>query len=220
MAIAEMIPEGALVADIGTDHGFLPVYLAKSGKAERAFACDIAQKPLNSAARTILKYGAARQVAPLLSNGLEKLEPNQVDCIVIAGMGGITISEIIENCRWARRYKFDWFLQPMTKAPQLRQYLCRNGFKISSEKAVMDKGRIYTVIAAKYIGQKFEPDDIFALTGMVSKTPGELQTAYINKTIQKLRKKQRGLALSADSGETDRIGAIIQSLEKITEGAG
>ncbi len=163
---AEFVPEGASLADIGTDHGYLPIFLLKVKKIESALACDINSEPLNSAKNNAEKYGV--KIKTILSNGFEKLQENDFNCAVIAGMGGELISEIIKSCSYIQSKTL--VLQAMSKVNKLREFLHKQGFEIKQEQTVLDKGKVYSVMLVRkgawinpcyYMG-KIKPDDTFA----------------------------------------------------------
>ncbi len=147
--IAELVPRGARLADVGTDHGYLPVWLLQEGRIEHAIASDINALPLAHARRTVEEYGVADQVELRLCAGLDAVAPDEADTVVIAGMGGETILAILDAAPWLRRDGMTLLLQPMTKAELLRRWLSENGYRIEFERLVRDKGTIYAVLTVK-----------------------------------------------------------------------
>ncbi|MCL2697754.1 MAG: class I SAM-dependent methyltransferase [Oscillospiraceae bacterium] len=145
-ACAALVRRGSSVADIGTDHALIPVFLWQSGWTD-IIASDIKQGPLESARRNAEKYGA--DVKLLLSNGFEKLPCR--DDIIIAGMGGETIAEILAGCVY-KDENTRFILQPMTRQDRLRRSLSEIGFGIVHETITYEHRRTYTVIYARYIG--------------------------------------------------------------------
>ena len=125
---ADFVRKGVKVADIGTDHAYLPVWLCKSSTAVQAVAADINPKPLQRGKETVVKYNAENMVQLRLSNGLENIQPDEADDIIIAGMGGELISGILNAAPWVKNSRYHFILQPMTKAEVLREYLYENGF--------------------------------------------------------------------------------------------
>ena len=125
--IAEAIGSACIVADIGTDHGLLPIALLLRGQAERAVACDIRQGPLDSARRNAERYGVSDKVELVLTDGFHGIEVYSPDAVVISGMGGELIARIISEAPYLRG-DVRLFLQPMTRAESLRRYLAQNGF--------------------------------------------------------------------------------------------
>lgn len=147
--IADCVRRGAKLADIGTDHGYLPVWLLQNGRIESAVASDINAAPLRHARRTAEEYGVAERIDLRLCAGLEGFTAQDADTIAVAGMGGETIIAILNAAPWLRQSNAVLLLQPMTKAELLRRWLTENGFYIASERLVRDKGTIYAVIEAK-----------------------------------------------------------------------
>ena len=150
--LSTLVPKGARVADIGCDHGHLPIYLIKEGISPFCIASDIKQKPLESAKANIQKLNC-QNIDTRLGAGLSTIKEDEVDCITIAGMGGEVISSILEDAPFVKNGKYTLVLQPMTSADALRRYLCENGFSIEREVACLDGGKIYTVIKARFSGE-------------------------------------------------------------------
>ena len=122
--IASLVPKGARLADIGTDHGYLPVYLLQEGTIGHAIASDINALPLAHARATAAEYGVTEKLDFRLCPGLAKLRPEECDTVAIAGMGGETILGILEAAPWTRDGAHTLILQPQTKADLLRRWLC------------------------------------------------------------------------------------------------
>lgn len=165
--VQTLVPQGARVADIGTDHGHLPISLIKQSISPKVIACDIREKPLLSAKENVEKSGTAH-IELRLGDGLDPVRPDEVDCIVIAGMGGEVIAGILDRADWVRDPRYTLLLQPMTSADVLRRFLCDNRFDIESERAVEDAGRLYTVIRAVYTGEEIPGDDLFYACGKLN----------------------------------------------------
>ena len=137
--IAEKISQNATVADIGTDHAYIPIYLVENHISSTIYACDINQGPLNTAKTQIEKHGYSKEITSKLGPGLEPIAGLGVDNIIIAGMGGILIKEIIQaNKETAFRAK-KLILQPMIAQEELRRYLVENGFQIIEKKRKLEK---------------------------------------------------------------------------------
>lgn len=144
--LADCVPRGTRLADVGTDHGYLPVWLLQNGRIASAIASDINAEPLEHARRTAAEYGVTLDLR--LCPGLDAVAPNEADTVAIAGMGGETIIAILQAATWDWRGK-TLLLQPMTKAELLRRYLTEHGFRIASERLVLDKGTIYPVLTVE-----------------------------------------------------------------------
>lgn len=144
--LADCVPQGTRLADVGTDHGYLPVWLLQNGRIASAIASDINAEPLEHARRSAAAYGVTLDLR--LCPGLDAVAPDEADTIAIAGMGGETIITILQTAAWDWRGK-TLLLQPMTKAELLRRWLTEHGFRIASERLVLDKGAIYPVLAVE-----------------------------------------------------------------------
>lgn len=177
---------GGRVADIGTDHAYLPIYLIKTNKASHVLACDVRQKPLDNAANNVRK-SKTPNIELRLCDGLSGVNPNEVDTVVIAGMGGEVISGILERCPWIKNDRYQLLLQPMTSADALRRFLCENGFEIADETATEDNGKLYTIISCRYLGTTVKYSDSFIFTGKLNKNR-ELDRRYIEKQLTRLNK--------------------------------
>ena len=144
-AVLDFVPEGGAVADIGTDHGYLPVYLLQKKYITSAIAADIGAEPLEHARRTARQYGVEEQLRFLRCDGLQGIDPKDVDTVVIAGMGGETIIHILSQAPWTKNGDTMLLLQPMTKQEELRRWLNENGYAQYAERLVRDKNYLYPV---------------------------------------------------------------------------
>ncbi len=212
-ACAEFVRNQSVLADIGTDHAYLPVSLILDGKIDFALACDINAKPLEKAKETALKYGVEKQVSFRLCDGLNDIKEDEFSDLAVAGMGGEMIAKILDNCPYIKNEKYNLILQPMSKANILRKYLCENGFEILQEKAVISNRKIYSVINARFSGEVRESDLLFEYLGALQNKSDENAIAYKKKIKKSLVKKAKGI-LSADS-ENEQAKLILETAEKI-----
>ncbi len=137
---------GTSIADIGTDHAYIPIELMRRGRIERAIACDIKPGPLEFAARNVKKYNLEEKIELRLGAGLEPLEPGEVEAVVIAGMGGEMIMKILaENLNKARSFS-ELILQPMNCQAELRVFLAENGFDILAEDLAVEGFKVYNLL--------------------------------------------------------------------------
>ena len=146
---ADFVRDGAKVADIGTDHAYLPVWLCRIGRCDTAIAADINPLPLERGIETINNSGLNNRIEARLSNGLEKISGDEADDIVIAGMGGELISQIIENWEFSKDRSKHFILQPMTKSEELMRWLFANGFSVIKRDCCTAANKCYTVVDPK-----------------------------------------------------------------------
>jgi len=144
--IADFIETDASVADIGSDHGLLPVYLAQQNPARRIIASDISAGSLGAAQRLASKHSVTGFITFIVAPGLEAVDESEVDTIVIAGVGGETIIGILESAPWTKQQGKRLILQPQTKQAELIHWLDDNGYFISNTCSVFDRGRTYNII--------------------------------------------------------------------------
>ncbi len=148
-ALANMVPQGVKLADIGTDHAYLPVYLVETGRISYAIAGDIAAGPCMAARTTVTQHGLTMQIQVRQGSGLAVLQAGEVDCVTIAGMGGSTIIEILSADMTLSKSLKRLILQPMAGAAGLRQWLVENGWKLVQEDLVDDEPHFYEIICAE-----------------------------------------------------------------------
>ena len=188
---AEMVREGSRLADIGTDHGYLPIELCLSGKIPSALACDINPLPLRSAEENIARFGLSKKIQTRLSDGLKEVAADEVDDIVIAGMGGELIRDILTAAPWVKDEEKRLVLQPMTHHEDLVKWLYENGFEITAQKAVLDEGKYYTVLSACYSGEPQACDLCTAVVGKLELSD-ENSRGFLNRSLHNLRNKSKG----------------------------
>lgn len=144
-ACCNYIPKGARVADVGTDHGYLGIWLLQQGIASSVIASDIVPGPLSSARQNAVRFGFADKMAFFLSDGVRDI-PRDFDVMVCAGMGGDTMISILSAAPWLKSRQYTLVLQCQTKTHLLRKYLCENGWQIREEAVVRDGKFLYTVM--------------------------------------------------------------------------
>jgi len=152
-ALIEYIEDGAAVADIGTDHGFLPVFLAQTGVARRIIASDISASSLEAALKSALKYGVTEKITFIVAPGLDGVAPMDIDTVVIAGIGGETMIDVLERAPWLKHKDIRLVLQPQSKIYSLFRFLYNNDYTILQTKTIYDKKRQYTIIIANWRSQ-------------------------------------------------------------------
>lgn len=140
--------KGAIIADIGTDHAYIPIYLIENNICKRVIAGDVCTGPVEIARSNINKHSLSDKIEVRLGSGLSILSKNEVDTIIIAGMGGQLISEII-NADIEIARSVNLILQPMNAQYELRKYLLSNGFTIYNEDIAIEGSKVYNVMSVK-----------------------------------------------------------------------
>lgn len=146
-AVADMVPECRCLADIGTDHAYVPIYLAENHKIKKALACDVAEGPLEKATANITKRGIQDRIHVRLSDGFSSVDPEEYDCGVIAGMGGILICRILDRAGVNNLVGHRFVIQPQSHAGTVRQKILRMGFAITDDRWVHDAGKYYQIMS-------------------------------------------------------------------------
>ena len=189
---ADFVRNGAKLADIGTDHAYLPVWLCRIGRCPCAIAADINPEPLKRGQSTIIESGMSGRIETRLSDGLKEIKPDEADDIVIAGMGGELIAKILSECSFATDSSKHFILQPMTKSEVLIAWLCENGFKILKQDCCVASGKCYTVILAEYSGEKHIADELYCYLGKLSPKSNETHLRFIEGHLNRLSKQAVG----------------------------
>lgn len=148
-AIAAEIAPGARLADVGTDHAHLPIFLVQQGQIAHAVASDLREGPLARARQNTALYRCQDRVTLRLGAGLAEVQPDECDTISIAGMGGETIIAILQDAAWTARGDHVLLLQPMTMTSALRQWLWRSGYDIERESLCQEEHRHYVVLRVR-----------------------------------------------------------------------
>lgn len=212
-AIADLVPTGSRLADVGTDHGYIPIDLLLDGRISAAIATDIGELPLDHARRTARCCGLTEGIDFRLGNGLLPLSPDEVDVIVIAGMGGDSISDILIASPWAREGPL-LLLQPMSKAEVLRSFLPENDYSVEAERLVADKGKLYPILTVRG-GHMASATEAEAWGGFrLDSDP--LWGMYLEDRVLRLRRAAAGLARARDStmeARGEELHRVIAALE-------
>lgn len=216
-AVAELVREGKTVADIGTDHAYLLGFLLQQGKIRSGIAADLRKGPLENARKTLLESGELDKVRLVLSDGLDELSEGDCEDIVIAGMGGILIKEILERTPWVYNEDIHIIAQPMTHGEVLRRFFLENGFKILRESSATDGKRFYCIISAQYDGIKREAEEWYTYVGELIRNRDEVSQMYINKTVAALEKKLEAMKNAGVDEALVLADTVAELKQKITE---
>jgi len=157
--IADKVPPGSRVADIGTDHGFIPVYLVRNNIVSKVIASDISRGSLEKTINLVKEQGLSNVIETRLGSGLKVLKAGEVDTVIIAGMGGLLIKNILEESPDILQEVKTLILQPMNFQSELRRWLIQNSFTIKDEELVIDNGRIYEIMLVEH-GEQEEWNDV------------------------------------------------------------
>lgn len=147
-AVAELVTPGMRLADVGTDHGYIPIYLTEAGVIPSAIAMDINKGPLERAKEHIWEHGLEGKIQTRLSDGLKNLQMNEADCMIAAGMGGGLVIRILSEERDTAGSLKELILQPQSEIDSVRKYLTEEGYRIVAEDMVYEDGKYYPMMKA------------------------------------------------------------------------
>jgi tRNA (adenine22-N1)-methyltransferase len=214
--IIKLIPNCNCLADIGTDHGFIPIYSILNNITNFAIASDINVGPIKIAQMNICKYNLSEKIQTRVGSGLSTLEKNEADVIVIAGMGGILISEIIQShIEIARNSKW-LILQPVQNPEVLRKFLLETGFNIVDEDIVKDENKYYHIIKAENKKSQKYTNEAYYYTGtkLIEKR-NPLIKEYINYKIESFNNILNNLSPIEQSSRYKELVSLKKDFEEI-----
>lgn len=217
LTCAKLVRIKSNVVDVGTDHAYLPIYLAKNNLINHAIALDLRPGPLLNAKNNIEKYQLSNVIEARLSDGLDKISKDEADDIIIAGMGGEVISSIISSAPWLKNDSKHLILQPMTKDEVLRKFLKSENYIIKKEIAVISANKVYCTILAKFTKENFSVDALYPYIGKLAENITPSTYLYISKKIKSLENQIRGLTLEGNLPKVKKLNNIANSLKKLIE---
>lgn len=217
LAAASFVRDGAYFIDVGTDHAYLPIYLAEKGRISSATASDINEGPCESARAHIAENGFSDMIEVRRANGLAGHSARGKTDIVIAGMGGALICEILEKADFIKDKNVRLILQPMRNVRDLRAYLLCEGFRIVDEALAREGERIYEIICAEYCGEAQKESELSLLIGaknIENRARDEaLFAAFCKKHASALRKKIEGM--EKGGADTEGEEALLSGVEDL-----
>lgn len=211
--IADKTPVCNVLGDIGTDHGYIPIYLVKNNICKRAIACDIRKGPLLAAKSNVKSFCMEEFIETRLGDGLRPLNENEAQVITIAGMGGYMISKILTDGFSKAKSAAALVLQPMNEIDTLRSWLYQNGFEIYDEELIDEGEKLYNVICTRWTGEVMEPDMVYYHVGeklVENKDP--LLDRLLQRRIRQLEK------IISHMGENTGHLEIRKGYEDLLEG--
>lgn len=203
--VAAMVRDGRPLADIGTDHAYLPVSLLLEGRIPRAAACDVREGPLQNAASTVEREGVSDRVDLLLCSGFDHPELLQYDDFVMAGMGGNLMVDLMEAAPFLQKPDTHLVLQPQSHAEDVRAFLYRNGFSILQETATEDTGRVYLAMEAIYTGETRDATLADCYVGRLPESASPYKYDYLRQVRHRLTARHDALLSYEEEQEECRL---------------
>lgn len=214
--VADLVPQGARLADVGTDHAHLPAALLLEGRISSAICSDLRPGPLQRATATVEAYGLRERVSLRLCAGLDGIAPGEADVIALCGMGGEVMRGILEAAPWTRA-GVTLLLQPQSCQSALRRWLGERGYEITLETVACEERRWYPILAARG-GERRTVSPEEALMGNPAVWRAEpLRPPYLRFLREKCLRERAALLRGKNSGETPRaaeLAACASALER------
>lgn len=212
-AVAAFITKGVRVADIGTDHGYLPIWLVGNGICKNPIATDLREGPLGQAKAFATEYGVYDEISFRLGDGLGSISPGEIDTLVIAGMGGETIIHILSDAAWTKSEGCKLILQPQSKVPEVISWLNIEGYYLSGAKLAEDAGRIYLVMEAlRGAATELTPVGHY-VPDILLENRDPLLEKYIDGIINKLENALGGIKKASAGVDSKKTEFMIKALE-------
>ncbi|MBE6878486.1 MAG: SAM-dependent methyltransferase [Ruminococcaceae bacterium] len=216
LTAASLVCNGKTVCDVGCDHGKLSLYLVKSGRAERVIATDINRMPLQKAIDLFAENSVSDKAEFHLTDGLQNIgDTDDITHVVICGLGGDTMAQIIENAPFIKENRVQLVLLPAQSGDKIRHYLYTHGFDITSEHTVGENKKFYSAITAVYSGNVRECDAYDCYIGKSESCSGENAKGYFEMVLTRLGKKAKGLMIDTGSCPQDILDAIEKTKQLI-----
>lgn len=217
-AVASLVQPGNRVIDVGTDHAYLPCALVLRGVCPSAVASDLRPGPLENAKGTIAACGLEAKIAAVLSDGLDALSP-QKDCtVVLAGMGGLLIVELLSRTAWVFDPSVQIVAQPMSHAEDVRRFFFERGFALETEVCAEDGRHLYCAMAARFTGEPTQYSPAMPYGGQLLSSNDPLAKRYLQMQFARLKKRRDALAnAQADPEEVERLNEILRDAQRVVQ---
>lgn len=214
-ALAAFVPQGARLADIGTDHAYLPIELIQDHIIVSAIAGDIHVGPYKAAKEHVEALGLEQKISVRLGNGLAVLSPGEVEVAVIAGMGGQTIIEILNNSIEVTKSLDRLILQPMVAAASVRRWLEENGWYLADERLVQDDGRLYEIVVAEQGKALICEPVMYDIGQKLWNDKSELLILHVDQLISQTKRILGEMAVSSNARKSLKYDEYKERLKQL-----
>ena len=212
LAVAGFVTPGSRVADIGTDHAFVPIYLMEHKIVPSALAMDIGKGPLLAAEEHIKEHGLEKYITARQSDGVLALQDGEADSVIIAGMGGALVIKILSEGRERLRNVKELILQPQSEVEKVRHFLYESGYHITAEEMVFEDGKYYPMMhAVPGRDDTVYPESYFKYGGWLFREKNEVLLRYLEKEEREVREIQKKLL---PGQEKERIRARLDEIKE------
>ena len=215
---ARMVRSGNAVADIGTDHAYLPAYLILRGISPKALACDVRKGPLENAKKTVEAYSIEDKITLRLSDGFDEINPSEADDLIMCGMGGTLMEQLVSRTHWLKDKSKRIIVQPQSHAEDIRRFFIENGFEILFEDACIDGGKLYCAMAAEYTGETEEKPLSYIYSGELSKSKKQEAKMFLDNINSRLKKKLEAEKIHGTPQNAEYLEKVTNELEETING--
>ena len=206
--VVSMVASSRAAADIGTDHGHVPIELVRRGIVDRAYAMDVRKGPLSKAQENVAAAGLKDKIETRLSDGLQKLSAGEAETVIIAGMGGELVIHILEDGRHMWDTVDQWILSPHSEQHKVREWLWNHGFPIVKEDMIFEEGKFYTIMDVRKAGtlsaaemDNAELEKDFRYSSYLRENKNPVFLDYLKDEESKLESLKENLAIQAENSE-------------------
>lgn len=215
--VASFVSKGKMTADIGTDHGYVPIYLVRNQAVPYVYACDVNKGPLERATAHIAEAGLTGQIETRLGSGLSVLKPGEAEAVVIAGMGGPLIQRLLEESSDVVASVAELILSPHSEVDGVRKYLHKAGFCIIQEAMIYDEGKFYTVLKAVPGQEEAYTETEYRFGKLLIQAGDKVFLDYLQDCIRKLEALQDRLTEAGLTEESPRFMQNAQELDEVKQ---
>ena len=216
-AVARLVSAGSRLADVGTDHGYVPISLVCEGKIPSAIAMDVNRGPLNRARAHIKAQGLEKYIDTRLSDGLAALAPGEADSVLIAGMGGMLMMRILSQGQAHWDTVREWILQPQSEIGGVRHFLAEAGFRITDEDMVKEDGKYYPMFRAVRGNTDYETEREFLFGKALLDQKHPILKEWLGKENQTVQRVLETLNTQHPEGARSRQRELEQYHREIQE---
>ena len=213
-----MVREGNSVADIGTDHAYLPAWLILNNISPKALACDVRKGPLENAKKTVEAYSIEDKITLRLSDGFDKINPSEADDFIMCGMGGTLMEQLVSRTHWLKDEKKRIIVQPQSHAEDIRRFFVENGFEILFEDACIDSGKLYCAMAAEYTGKTEEKPISYIYSGKLPECRKKEAKLFLENINSRLKKKLEAEKIHGTAETAEYLAKVTDELEETING--
>ncbi len=222
-SIANLVDKNSIVGDIGTDHGYIPRYLIEKEISKYVIATDISGPSLDKTKDLVMKGDYRGKIQTRLGDGLDPIKEFEVDVVIIGGMGGVLISDILERAKDKLDSFETYILQPMVGGKELRYYLINNGFTIVKEDLAKEEDKIYEIILAKRGLESYEKDFDYEISPLLIRGDHPLWKDFVlwkMKQKEKIRDEIRGIKSEKSIKRLEELEEEIKAYREVLDSGG